>query len=233
MKKKLVKRLHDEFYMNENRYEEPKEAYKVLLKELDKKKFKSLMDVGCANGELLYYLDQKLKNVNFTGIDVLQNLLDKAKKNCNNDIVFLKKDISKKNLKVGKFDRIILSGVLSIFDNPEMIIKNLLGNLNKNGKLYIFGAFNPNPYNVLVKYEDVKKDKNVYQSGWNIFSLDTMKLIAKKNNKKMKAIEFKMPFDIKKRKNDLIRTWTVEFEGKRQWTNGLGIIYHGYWVEIS
>ena len=79
----------------------------------------------------------------------------------------------------------------------------------------------------------MNKDKNVYQSGWNIFSLDTMKLIAKKNNKKMKAIEFKMPFDIKKRKNDLIRTWTVEFEGKRQWTNGLGIIYHGYWVEIS
>ena len=233
MKKKLVKRLHDEFYMKENRYEEPKEAYKVLLKELNKKKFKSLMDVGCANGELLYYLDQKLKNVNFTGIDVLQNLLDKAKKNCSNDINFLKKDISKKNLKVGKFDRITLSGVLSIFDNPEMIIKNLLGNLNKNGKLYIFGAFNPNPYNVLVKYEDVYKDKNVYQSGWNIFSLDTIKLIAKKNNKKMKAIEFKMPFDIKKRKNDLIRTWTVEFEGKRQWTNGLGIIYHGYWVEIS
>ena len=233
MKKKLVKRLHDEFYMKENRYEEPKEAYKVLLKELNKKKFKSLMDVGCANGELLYFLNQKLKNVNFTGIDVLQNLLDKAKKNCSNDINFLKKDISKKNLKVGKFDRITLSGVLSIFDNPEMIIKNLLGNLNKNGKLYIFGAFNPNPYNVLVKYEDVNKDKNVYQSGWNIFSLDTMKLIAKKNNKKMKAIEFKMPFDIKKRKNDLIRTWTVKFEGKRQWTNGLGIIYHGYWVEIS
>lgn len=233
MKKKLVKRLHDEFYMKENRYEDPKEAYKVLLKELNKKKFKSLMDVGCANGELLYFLNQKLKNVDFTGIDVLQNLLDKAKKNCSSDINFLKKDISKKNLKVGKFDRIILSGVLSIFDNPEMIIKNLLGNLSKNGKLYIFGAFNPNPYNVLVKYEDVNKDKNVYQSGWNIFSLDTMKLIAKKNNKKMKAIEFKMPFDIKKRKNDLIRTWTVEFEGKRQWTNGLGIIYHGYWVEIS
>lgn len=233
MKKKLVKRLHDDFYMNENRYEEPKEIFKILLKELNKKNFKTLMDVGCANGELLYYLDQKLPNVSFTGIDLLQNLLDKAKKFCSDDINFLKKDISKKNLKVGKFDRIILSGVLSIFDDPEMIINNLLTNLNKNGKLYIFGAFNPNPYNVLVKYEDVNKDKNIHQSGWNIFSLDTIRKIAKKNNKKMKTIEFKMPFDIKKRKNDLIRTWTINLEGKRLWTNGLGIIYHGYWLEIS
>ncbi len=233
MKKKSIKRLHDEFYLKENRYDDPKEAFKMLYKELKKKKFNNLLDVGCANGELIYFLEKNFPSVEFTGVDILQSLLDKAKSYCHKNTVFLKKDVSKKKFVIGKFDRIILSGVLSIFDDPDPIIKNLLDNLTKKGKLYIFGAFNPNPFNVLVKYEDVRKMKNIYQSGWNIFSLETIRTIAKKYNKKTKIKEFKMPFDIKKRNSDLIRTWTIKHENRRLWTNGLGIIYYGYWIEIS
>ena len=82
MQKKI--RIHDKFYLNSNRYNKPKEYFKLLHKILKKKVKKSkkyeLLDVGCANGELLFYLDKQFSNVNFTGVDIRKDLIDLAKK---------------------------------------------------------------------------------------------------------------------------------------------------------
>ena len=67
-------RNHDKLYLKSNRYKKPKEAFKLLLRILKKRLSQSknyeLLDVGCANGELLYFLNEKLGNVKFYGIDV-------------------------------------------------------------------------------------------------------------------------------------------------------------------
>ena len=46
-------------------------------------------------------------------------------------------DISKKIKNVGKFDIIILSGVMSIFDNGDKIMSNLFSILKPNGRIFI------------------------------------------------------------------------------------------------
>lgn len=234
MKKKII-RLHDKIYLKENRYKKPKEIFKclfdILKKKLNKNKKYSLIDIGCANGELLHNIEKNFKNLTLTGIDIHQNLLNKAKKNCSNKVLFLKKDISRKNQKIGKYDIIILSGVLSIFDNPKIILKNLLINLKGKGQIYIYGLFNPYPSNVYVKYEDLNLNKNVLQSGWNIFSIKFIKDFFKK--KKIEIFPFFMNKKIKQNKKDLFRSWTLKLNGKNYCINALGIIQKLYWIRVN
>ena len=69
-----VKRLHDDFYLKENRYNIPKDSFIYIVKKLNKKKlFKliirfqildfrfQILDIGCAAGELIYYLKKNMK----------------------------------------------------------------------------------------------------------------------------------------------------------------------------
>ena len=234
MKKEIV-RIHDKIYLKENRYKKTKDSFKyffnILKKKTNKNKKYSLVDIGCANGELLYNIEKKFKNLSLTGVDIHQNLLDKAKKHCSNKVLFLKKDISKKNQRIGKYDIIILSGVLSIFDNPKIVLKNLLMNLKKNGQIYIYGLFNPYPSNVYVKYEDLSLNKKVLQSGWNMFSIKFIKTFFK--NKKVELFPFFMKRKIKQNKKDLFRSWTIKLSGKNYCINALGIIQNLYWIRIK
>ena len=79
-------RTHDDFYLKDIRKEKTKEYFKFLLKILNKnklihsKKNLKIIDIGCATGELIYFLKKKLKNANFYGLDVLPNLIKFAKK---------------------------------------------------------------------------------------------------------------------------------------------------------
>ena len=99
MKISKTKRLHDSLYLKENRYRKPKENFKFLMKLLsqrtDKNKNYKLIDIGCANGELLWNLKRKFKNLDLYGLDVRYDLIQKAKKICK-DAQFFQRDITKK-----------------------------------------------------------------------------------------------------------------------------------------
>jgi len=56
-----IKRLHDTFYKDETRFKNPKLSFIELFKILKAKPKDSILDVGCANGELLYNLKKKYK----------------------------------------------------------------------------------------------------------------------------------------------------------------------------
>ena len=90
--KKKIKRLHDSLYLKENRYEKTKDSFKFLIKLLKKKikknKTYSLIDIGCANGELIYQLEKKFKNLQITGLDIRQDLIHKAKNNLSARVKF-------------------------------------------------------------------------------------------------------------------------------------------------
>ena len=240
MYRKKIARLHDKIYLKENRYKKPLEKFillvKLLKKYTDKRSKYSLLDVGCANGELLYNLDKYFKNVNLTGIDIRKDLIIKAKKKLPGYIKLFKKNIYKKNLIINnkskknkKYDIIILSGTIGIFDFPEIVFKNLLLNLNNKGQIFIMDNFNIYPFNVFIKYEDLKL-KNVLQPGFNTFSINHVKKYFR--NKKIQFIPFQISKKIKKNKSDLMRAWTLNINKKRYFTNALGIIMRQYWVRI-
>ena len=73
--------------------------------------------------------------------------------------------------------------------------------------------------------------------GWNLFSKQTISRILKKNKhvSKFKFIEVKFPLKIsvKKNKNDLMRSWTTYYNGKKYFVNGLNMFNRIYFLEIK
>jgi ubiquinone/menaquinone biosynthesis C-methylase UbiE len=227
-------RLHDKIYLKSNLYKKPKESVKFLQKILNKrlssKKNYKVIDIGCANGELLYFLKKYNKNFNLTGVDIKQNLLNKAKNNLPQDITLKKMDFNTKIKSFEKFDIIICSGVIGIFDDLKVFFSNINKIKKKNSKFYFFGAYNDYTYDIKTKYVDLNMKKKVLQSGWNIWSIKTLKKHF--GRKKFKKHYFNMSFDFKKNQNDLIRSWTIKIGNKRHFTNGLMLLLNQKWLEV-
>ena len=227
-------RIHDKLYLKENRYKNTKESFKLLIKILKNKikKFEkyTLLDVGCANGELIYNLEKEFSNIEFTGLDVRKDLIKKAKRHVSKKVKFLHRDITTKKIIKKKYDIIICAGVLAIFDNYKTILSNLSKLLKKDGEIYLFGNFNIYDFDVLIKYKDLNKNPNNLQSGWNIWSLLTIRKFFK--NKKIKLYKFYINKKISPKKNDPVRSWTINIKNKNYFTNALSIIQRQFWIRI-
>lgn len=228
-------RNHDKLYLKSNRYEKTKEANKLLLRILKKKMSKNksydLLDIGCANGELLYFLNKKLLNIKLYGADIRGDLLKLAKKKLSSDINLKKIDYTKKHFPNKKFDIIICSGVISIFDNLDSFFNNIKKNMKKNSIVFIFGGFNELDFDVIISYKNLNSKIFGYESGWNIWSIKTIKSYFQK--KKIVKHPFNIKFDIRQNKKDLMRSWTVKINEKRFFTNALMTIQNQMWLEIK
>ena len=54
--------------------------------------------------------------------------------------------------------------IVSIYDNLNLILKNLTANLAENGELYLFANFNEFGYNLYAKYEDLNNKNDPMKS---------------------------------------------------------------------
>ena len=62
-------RSHDKLYLNENFKEKPKESFKFILKKIQGSlNNKKIIDIGCSNGDFLYYISKKFPNSKTYGI---------------------------------------------------------------------------------------------------------------------------------------------------------------------
>ena len=228
-------RDHDKIYLKSNRYKKPKEAfkllYRILKKRLSKTKNYELLDVGCANGELLFFLNEKFSNIKFYGVDIRNDLIKLARKKLPSDIYLKKFDYNQKQSLNKKFDIIISSGVISIFNNLDIFFKNIKKNIKKKSILFFFGGFNEYDFDIICEYKNLNSKITNYQSGWNIWSIKTIKKYFKE--KKIVKHPFEIKFDVKQNKKDLIRSWTIKINKKRYFTNALLSIRNQMWLEIK
>jgi len=235
-----VQRTHDEFYLDENRYNEPKEMFKFIAKNAfhqdENNSDLSVCDFGCAAGEFLYYLNTILPDITFDGVDLLPSLLEKAAKYVPS-VKFQQGSVLDSNCKEeNQYDKSFLIGVHSIFDEFETCFSNLVKWTKPGGSVYIVGMFNPFPVDVLIKYKESENyDSDVYESGWNVFSQQSVSEFLKKN-KKIKYHTFEK-FDITidlQRQEDPLRSWTLrDYKDKRFIINGLCLLQPHYLLKIK
>ena len=233
--------MHDKLYLKENRYAKTKNINKLILKILKKNYTPNnkIVDFGCANGELLYHLKRNLIHPELFGVDVDSLLLKKAVKNVKNIIVKKGSIINSKLFKNSYFNTSICIGVVSIFDNFEKIFDNLIKWTKPKGTVIVQILLNNYPYDVNIKYSHsevwTKNGPRYIESGWNVYSRKTIEKYILKNKqiKNYKFYEHNINFIRKKNKQDPIRSWTSEIDGKRKMINGLGLILNEYVLEIN
>jgi SAM-dependent methyltransferase len=99
-----------------------------------------VLDVGCGEGRLLQELEP---NVDYTGVDFSQKLLEVAKTRYKGKSrKFVTGDITKEDIwrKLGKFDKIFVVAVIHHFKNMEeqlYVLKKIKDHLKPDGKVYV------------------------------------------------------------------------------------------------
>ncbi len=227
-----IRNADEEIYLKENRYDNPKEISKQLLKcvpsqilELENPRF---CDVGCAAGEFLYFLKKENNGKGeYVGVDVVPSLLEKAAGMVEGGSFHeMNVDDPKQSLP-GKFNLITMTGVMSIFEEPNPSLNTCLKAMADRSCLVIGGLFNENPIDVVLRYKRANKDDAPWETGWNTFSKATMEKHVREYDSSlaMQWVDFKLPFAIDKDSVDPMRSWTVSHEGNPNFmVNGANIL---------
>lgn len=239
-----IQRTHDLFYLENDKNEDPKECFvkiadliePYLESSINKDEKITIADIGCAAGQFPAYLDSRFENISIIGYEYLEELVEAASHNFPN-VNFKQASILDINaIQESSCEVITISGVLSIFDDISPIIENLAYWIKPNGKLILFGVFNPYDIDVFVKYRHSEDyEINTFESGWNIISQKTIsKLLHANGAKNINFHEFQLSIDLKERKYDPVRSWTEKLDnGSTQIVNGLRIKQPAYIVEVD
>ena len=220
-------RTHDKFYLNEDRKNSYKESFKFIRDQIGEVKG-DVLDVGCATGDFLWFLNKTYKNINLHGVDIDSDLVDRAKKEVPNASISVA-DITKDNFINGAgYDWIFMNGVHSIFD-PEMPskwLRPLVNALkNKSSTLCLFGIFNPQNLDVRISSRN-SSSNDLWETGWNLISKKTIKDYCFSNNLAFDFVDFEIEIDIKKNESDPLRSWTMNMRNdKKIIINGLQLMH--------
>jgi len=224
-----AQRLADkDIYLKEDRFESPKEFFKLGYREIlkDLPECQSVLDVGCATGEFLYFLTRQLPRIQrVAGIDIVPDFFEIAKKRIPN-AQFVVGDIDKRGFpEIGRFDFVALLGVLGANFHPEQVIDNLFSAVSPGGMIYIISNFNQDPVDVhaICRRSGVSEQ---WETGFNIYSIRTMERLVSKHRGTVEWVDFRLPFSLPKQ-TDPLRGWTEPFRdnpytvfyGSSQYTN--------------
>lgn len=230
-------RDHDQLYLSEDRKLNPKEYFKFIgatikpfLCDIQNPK---IIDVGCATGDFLHYLSTQHPSASFTGLDIMPELLDRARKEIPT-AHFQQGDITEEStLPKAQYDAAFLIGVHSIFDDHEPFLDHMMKLLRPDGRAYIFGIFNPMDCDVLVKVR-ASGEQGSWQAGWNVFSKKTISTHLNKKNVRHRFVDWSIGIDIPKNPTDPLRSWTFKMaDGSRGIVNGTQILHQFSLLEMD
>jgi len=204
-------------------YERYDFLYEKMKPHLGKESLK-VLDIGCGDSSFIYYMKKRHPNFKYYGLEISQELIDKAKNEpFLKDITLIKGDA--RDFKIDeKFDIVIMAGVLSIFDKFKPVLQNMINHMKSSGIGFIWGGFTRSDIDVIVRFRNNFLGSKIWESGLNMISLHTIKRALKPYTTDFEASEFNLKQKMEKQDNP-IRTFTIETkEGKNLVVNGANII---------
>ena len=227
-------------YIQEGWAPEPKESFKALAghlaAECGEAKSGSLLDVGCATGELIAFLSARFPGWHCTGVDLFEELLEQGRLRLP-AVDFVR--ASALDLPAdfrGRFDVVTAVGVASVFDETEIeaFWKNLLGAVTPGGVVIALSPLNENGVDTMIRHRK-RRDGQVLQweTGWNIFAIETVRDIVASFGGTLRTERFRFERRLEP-KPDPVRTWTLPTERDPwQLTNGLKLLVDHYFMIVK
>ncbi len=215
---------------------EPKHHEQELLKliEKDNPDFQGrLLDIGCAAGAFIDLMNAKNSKAQYVGFDLSAELIDIAKTrfsktiNCN----FFISDVLS-YLPERKYDVIVASGVLSIFEEYEDLLTKWLSWLEESGSLYIFGRFNSRDIDTIIRFRN-NMNGGEWEGGLTSYSIHTVSKFLTEKGYKFEFIRFNLPIKLQESPNP-IRTYTKKTDdGEVLVVNGANILTEHYFLIVQ
>lgn len=229
---KINKNTQIDAYKNFFKLKQHELEFKKLIKNFSPKNFSGkILDIGCATGNIINIVKELYPDSRVIGIDINRELLKRARKRVGPQPQLIQ-TCATKYIPPTKFDLIIASGILSIFDNIEQMLNKWISWLEPNGILYIFGRFNSADIDTLIYFKN-NKYGGKWESGLNAFSKKTVEKILGRKNIQFKFKKFKININLKKQTNP-IRTFTLTLKNNSKIvTNGANVIAEHFHLFIK
>jgi len=223
----------DYIYKNEDYTNKPKDQFKRILdwlkRNISPSQKYSLLDLGCARGELIHFLNKNTENVSFVGVDHSNDLIKMAKENVGVDFELSSVEQYESNK---KYDFVVISGVIEYLDDPEIIVKKISSHLKQFGKALVLNIFNEHDIDVRVRYRN-NKYFNEFENGWSLHSIKTFYKLLEANDFAVEKEEKFFPDCFLSPKEDPARSWMIrDQDGALKYMNGLSQVYDSYILEI-
>lgn len=226
-------RQRPETYLGADKAIAEKDVYRLLWSRMDSAKFRpgTILDVGCATGDLLVYLSSRLPAASLAGLDLEPALIDVARE---------RPELAKAGLHVGdalsarlgKFEMVLCFGVMGIFDGFEPLLENLLANVAPGGRIYIQALLNPDDIDVRIAYRDNLNGRD-WMRGFNVFSRARVEDWCRNRDLTAQFHDFRMTSELPRRPHLPHRAYTVDMaDGTRRTTNGMCLLLPETLLEI-
>lgn len=136
-----------------------------ILTEIGIKEGSSVLDVGCGLADFYMHLKMKGINVQYTGIDIVPELIETAKiKNPNLDLQI--RDLEENPFPESSFDYVVCSQVFNLelgADKNNMLVKDMIGNMYQTARHGV-------AVDLLTSYVDFKQEHLHYYHPEEILS---------------------------------------------------------------
>jgi SAM-dependent methyltransferase len=223
-----MKNSNQNFKQKPNRYmgkPRKKDFYDIFLDKINNNKIKSVLELGCATGDFLYYLPDNIKG---TGIDISKVLIKEANKSRKKDnLNFICEDLFKYNPATMP-DLVVMTGFLCTFLKFQSVIDKALS----LSKRFVFINDFINNFNVDCKYSFRENDEDNFQIPYNIWSKRTISEYLDKKKINYKIEPYIMHSWIKRNKNPLYN-FHAKINKKKVLINNGGIILNGCNIFIT
>lgn len=192
----------------------------------------ALLDVGCASGSFLEALRTAFPAARLEGLEISEELIALANERLAGMDVRIHVGDACAFQPPRRYDIIIASGILSVFDDPFPVLETWMNWLADDGRLIVFGRFNSAPIDTRIHYRSRVKP-NGWETGLSSYSVDTVREFIESKGGAASFSRFRLPFDLPPT-DDPIRTYTALLaNGERLVTNGANIVAEHFYLTVS
>lgn len=188
MDKKMIMRNFSRYAYTYDRYADIQKLSALkLLKDLDGKVFRKILEIGCGTGNYTLLLKNKFRQAKFKAIDISGKMIEVAREKLNdNQIDFITADAETVNIDEN-FDCITSNACFQWFDDLGKTLEKYTHLLNKDGTI-LFSIFGPSTFLELnTSLRCILEDVSLGVT--RFMSKDTIKEILKRNFKRVKIKE--------------------------------------------
>nr|AWI67077.1 Methyltransferase [Piromyces sp.] len=170
-------------------YKVCKHDYPPILEEIKKIQFETLLDAGCGTAPMISLLKEKYPDKKFTGIDLSEKMIEKAKEKNIENAEFIVGDCENLPFDENSFDVIINSQSFHHYPNPQDFFNSVYKVLKPGGKLIL----RDNTGNKVVKWVvnkiEVPFANMVGRGDVRIYSIDEIRQFCENANLEVETLQ--------------------------------------------
>jgi len=217
-------------YVGTDRYDHPKEDHKFIAGQLrhfvDVDRPMRVGDLGCGNGELIYFLKSQFPLWEYCGFDYTKSFIDTALSfDGLAGVRFVNQDLFEIS---ENFEIVLCTGVANVFPDVGELLDKLLSVCATGGWVFVDGLFNRHAVDVRVTFRDnsMPESQGLWRTAFNQHSRETISAMLRGYVASFEFVDMVMdkdlPFDAAK---PAVNSFTFRrADGRNVITNGLNLI---------